>query len=424
MKNNKGMILSTYVYMLLVFFLLLLGTMLVVLNNTKLLADKLKENAKDNPAINKDLVSLVLNGDDEMVIVKGDTFIDPGYIAKTQSGKSLTAKVEGNVDTSTIGEYIITYTIKYKQFSKMITRKVYVTDAIYEFDYTGSEQVFIAPVSGYYKLETWGAQGGSATYSTTSHKGGYGGYSTGRIYLNKGQTIYINVGGMGQSVSGITSYTNDTGYNGGSYGTAYAGNSNHGGGGGATHIATSTGLLKYLSSNKDSVIIVASGGGGASTHAQLTNYSGNGGSGGGVTGVAGITATSTCYAYGLGGTQTAGGSYTLCTGGYNPNMSRVGTPGFGYGSGFLSFSTGNGYEYAGGGGGYYGGGPGYHAPAGGGSGYIGNASLTQKSMYCYKCNASTSADTYTVSVENVSETAISNYAKEGNGYAKITYISG
>ena len=138
MKNNKGMILSTYVYMLLVFFLLLLGTMLVVLNNTKLLADKLKENAKDNPAINKDLVSLVLNGDDEMVIVKGDTFIDPGYIAKTQSGKSLTAKVEGNVDTSTIGEYIITYTIKYKQFSKMITRKVYVTDAIYEFDYTGS----------------------------------------------------------------------------------------------------------------------------------------------------------------------------------------------------------------------------------------------------------------------------------------------
>ena len=51
MKNNKGMILSTYVYMLLVFFLLLLGTMLVVLNNTKLLADKLKENAKDNPAL-------------------------------------------------------------------------------------------------------------------------------------------------------------------------------------------------------------------------------------------------------------------------------------------------------------------------------------------------------------------------------------
>ena len=129
MKNNKGMILSTYVYMLLVFFLLLLGTMLVVLNNTKLLADKLKENAKDNPAINKDLVSLVLNGDDEMVIVKGDTFIDPGYIAKTQSGKTLTAKVEGNVDTSTIGEYIITYTIKYKQFSKTTTRKVYVTGA-------------------------------------------------------------------------------------------------------------------------------------------------------------------------------------------------------------------------------------------------------------------------------------------------------
>ena len=29
-----------------------------------------------------------------------------------------------------------------------------------EFDYTGTEQVFTAPASGTYKLETWGAQGG------------------------------------------------------------------------------------------------------------------------------------------------------------------------------------------------------------------------------------------------------------------------
>ena len=43
MKKN-AFIMSTYVYILLVFFLLLLGTMLVVLNNTRLLANKIKEN--------------------------------------------------------------------------------------------------------------------------------------------------------------------------------------------------------------------------------------------------------------------------------------------------------------------------------------------------------------------------------------------
>ena len=43
MKNNKGFVLSTYVYMLLVFFLLMLTVMLSVLGNSKLLANKMKE---------------------------------------------------------------------------------------------------------------------------------------------------------------------------------------------------------------------------------------------------------------------------------------------------------------------------------------------------------------------------------------------
>jgi len=43
-------------------------------------------------------------------------------------------------------------------------------------------------------------------------------------------------------------------------------------------------------------------------------------------------------------------------------------------------------------------------------------------MYCYNCEESTDESTKTVSTTNVSETPISNYAKKGNGYAKITYI--
>ena len=35
----------------------------------------------------------------------------------------------------------------------------YTGDIVFNFDYTGGEQIFTAPVSGIYKLETWGAQG-------------------------------------------------------------------------------------------------------------------------------------------------------------------------------------------------------------------------------------------------------------------------
>ena len=60
--------------------------------------------------------------------------------------------------------------------------------------------------------------------------------------------------------------------------------------------------------------------------------------------------------------------------------------------------------------------------AGGGSGYIGNSLLSNKVMYCYKCTASSSENTKTISTDNVSSTPISNYAKKGNGYVKIKQV--
>ena len=80
----------------------------------------------------------------------------------------------------------------------------------------------------------------------------------------------------------------------------------------------------------------------------------------------------------------------------------------------------------GGGGGWYGGGTGgWDGPGGGGSGYIGNSLLTNKGMYMYNsgCTSSTATDTKTTCTSNVSSTAISNYAKQGNGYARITRLS-
>jgi len=275
------------------------------------------------------------------------------------------------------------------------------------FSYTKTEQTFTAPVSGYYKLEVWGAQGGS--YNTT-HRGGYGGYSVGSVYLNKNQILYINVGGMGsfslQATS--TATTISGGYNGGGTGTSGGDGASYsaggGSGGGATHIALVSGKLSNLSSadNKSKILIVAGGGGGAAADSyQSYMFSYSGGNGGG-----------------LYGTSVSGES-TTCTPGSQSSGSA-----FGIGGNYASLTHGA----AGGGGGYYGGtGGGVNAPGCGGSGYINNSLLLSyssvtKSMYCYNCTPSTDAGTKTVSTTNVSSTATSNYAKSGNGHAKITYI--
>ena len=151
------------------------------------------------------------------------------------------------------------------------------TGAIYNFDYTGGEQVFNVPKSGYYKLETWGAQGGS---DTTGNLGGFGGYSTGVIRLNSSDKLYINVGGEGnKSCSGSPSGGCYGGYNGGGD-SSYKTDGKYGSGGGATHIALHSGSLSSLRNFINDILIVSGGGGGY--------YSGfQGGSAGGYLGVSG-----------------------------------------------------------------------------------------------------------------------------------------
>ncbi len=272
-------------------------------------------------------------------------------------------------------------------YYSVLTVQLYITTVT--FDYTGNEQTFIAPTDGYYRLETWGAQGGTHTTSI----GGYGGYSTGIVKLNKGQILYINVGGTSNSTTG--------GYNGGGnglsnvYGTGV-------GGGGATHIATSTGLLSTLSSNQNSILIVSGGGGGATSYTNGKQYF-SGGSGGGMNGVVGSKhqdGTTTAA-----GTQTGGGTFGV---GGNATAAWAG----GAGSGF------------------YGGTSGRYTAGAGGSGYIANSSLltydgVTKHMYCYNCTTSTADSTRTESNGTsscTSETATTDCAKSGSGYAKITII--
>ena len=260
------------------------------------------------------------------------------------------------------------------------------------FDYTGSEQEFTVPCNGNYKIETWGAQGGS--YS--SYTGGYGAYSTGKINLNINEKIYFNIGGKGiPGVLSSSAIVTAGGYNGGGSNTSYP--YGYGAtGGGATNISKKSGLLSTHSTSIDKLLIAAAGGGGGG---QETTYIGYcyGGNAGGIKGNSGTNNPNRGAggaAGGIGGTQTTGSS-------------------FGTGGNALSWA-------GSGGAGLYGGYSG--CGGGGGSSYIGNSLLTDKAMYCYNCTESTDESTKTISTTNVSSTPTSNYAKQGNGYAKITYL--
>ena len=72
-----------------------------------------------------------------------------------------------------------------------------------DFDYTGTEQAFVEPADGKYKIETWGAQGGS--YNDEYH-GSYGGYSSGIIELAQNVVLNIYVGSTNICKEGATGW--------------------------------------------------------------------------------------------------------------------------------------------------------------------------------------------------------------------------
>ena len=241
------------------------------------------------------------------------------------------------------------------------------------FEYTGTVQSFVAPETGRYKLEVWGAQGGNS--------GGEGGYTVGIKSLQANDEIYVVVGAEGNT------------YNGGGDGTIK--------GGGATHIAlTNLGELKNYESNTSDLLVVAGGGGGQGDFTYHDTPFG--GVGGGLTGGNG-TATYNS-GNGVGGTQLAGGR--------NGGTSSVACEESDYGS-FGQGGAGGSEEEdssGAGGGGFYGGGGGScrDGGGGGGSGYIGTVT-----------DGNTIAGNESMPTHNGTSTMTGN---TGNGYAKITYL--
>ena len=262
-------------------------------------------------------------------------------------------------------------------YSNTSVRVIFNTDLSVpkSFSYTGGVQSYSIPANGLYKLEVWGAKGGDSGVSGKG--GGQGGHSVGYKVLNKGDTLYVVVGGAGVNGAG------SGGYNGG----GYSSNLNltvYGSGGGATHIARRTGTISSIgSANIGDILIVAGGGGGGGEY-NSGQKGGPGGAGGGTTGSDGGG-----NGDGHGGTQTSGGT--------GEGSGRDGS----FGQGGNGASGGSG-----GGGGLYGGGSGksHGCPGGGGSGYIGGVP-----------SISHGGTTYSPST--------SNGGNNGNGKATITYVS-
>lgn len=269
--------------------------------------------------------------------------------------------------------------------------------AVMNFDYTGSVQTATL-TPGRYKLECWGAQGG--TYS--SYIGGYGGYSKGTITLTEATTVYISVGGAGSSSSTAA------GFNGGGTGI-----SSGRGGGGATDVRIGQNSLY-------SRVIVAGGGGGAGVTSANANPCGCGGGEYGGDGYYNDTTGSYTI-----GQNRCGGSASQTAGGKTWSTSTQAT--FGQGG------NASGYSCGGGGGGWYGGGGAYDSDSdsdgrwgGGGSGYVYTSSTAKNYPNGCLLNSThylTNAQTIAGNTSFTSPTGSAETGHTGSGFCRITNLN-
>jgi hypothetical protein len=320
--------------------------------------------------------------------------------AQTISGNQNFQSPTGDTETGHVGNGYVKIT--------KLTDTIYLSSNsdVIDFDYTGAVQS-VTLNAGTYTLECWGAQGG---YRSSSSYGGAGGYSIGTLSLSSKTTLYIYVGGSGNSVtSANSSGYYPGGFNGGGYRNTYKG------GGGATDIRIGTDSLY-------SRVIVAGGGGSDGSSSQSGGYAG---------GTSGARGSFGYGSYGYGGNQTATYSSlnAIASQGTNNNSSDC-AAGFGFG-GFGCYYA-SGYGGAGGGG-WYGGQGTYpdgsgddDGGGGGGSGYVYTSSTAKNYPQGCLLNSSyylTDAQTIAGNQAFTSPEGTSETGHSGNGFCRITNMT-
>ena len=281
------------------------------------------------------------------------------------------------------------------------------------FNYTGNEQEYIITRDGYYYIELAGASGGPGHKNGEEiNNYGLGAITSGYIYLESGEKLYLQVGGQGAAptVKTCTNTTNtelegtggNGGYNGGGTGgndscsASNSANDAGGGGGGATDIRLVSGKWNDTSSLISRIMVAAGGGGGT--------FSQGGGHG--------------SFLYGRKAYKNKSNDSNIGT---IPNQ----TSGYSFGKGgpgvYCSQNIGSGGH----GGGYYGGyisaeTCAYHEGGIGGSsyisGYAGVNSVENKTTITHTNDTMHYSDKYFIA-GNIIEGQ-----NDGNGYAKITYV--
>ena len=259
-----------------------------------------------------------------------------------------TIKLEIKISSSILNEEL-SLLLQY-QFQKL-------DNTIFAYDYRGKIEEFVVPVNGTYKIELWGASGGSGVLE---YPGGNGAYTSGIITLDYGDILYVNVGGKGSVANRSIALG---GYNGGGSSQVIGAGDYAGSGGGATDIRL---VNKTDFDGLKSRIMVAAGGGGAyhySSDVTGAAYIGIGGAGGTLEGIQEtvIECVNRDQIIGSVSSQITGAGNNACSSVPTVEIGDVAT--FGKDSSGVTWSSG-------GGGGYYGGGSGYATGASGGSSYI------------------------------------------------------
>ncbi len=279
------------------------------------------------------------------------------------------------------------------------------------YSYTGTCQTYTPIIKNVkYKMECWGADGGLAAGST---KAGAGGYSYGTKSLSSNAILYVAVGQEGTWSKYSTLLVK--GWNGGG-----PGGIGGAGGGGCTHIATVTGQLKDLSSQKSAVLIVAGGGAGNDNGSDEENV--EYGAGGGTYGGNGSLRNDQLSSPKGGGPNAIGGENIGLTT-YSGTYIQT-NPSFGQGGGG---SGDNDYGGAGGGG-WYGGAGGLKAGfGGGGSGHLDDSMAGNTYRGDIGGNTiplPTAASGYKAGKYVATKDGSGNYipGNSHNGYARITLL--
>jgi hypothetical protein len=248
---------------------------------------------------------------------------------------------------------------------------------------TGGIQSWTVPTTGTYRIEGWGAAGGTQTYDV-GYPGGSGAYISGEFDLTAGQTLYFLVGQMGEDTRAQV----DNAAPGGGGGTfvyfdaldAFPLIAAGGGGSGARcgQSSDQDGSAGTAGNPSGSVVNGGTGGNGGLNNVGGSSYWAGGGAGWLTDGTGGNNPADNDYTTFDRGAQGGRSPRNGAAGGvrWNDGTDEGGDGGFGGGGGGGSDNMGGG-----GGGGFSGGGgarydPCNNEPGGGGGSYNGGANQT------------------------------------------------